>query len=158
MDTTIPNFSLVFEDKVAGSAHPGSGGRLARSLGELRELGFASILSLSESPLERAMLREFEFEYAHVPVMDFFPPSLDQMSECVEFIERRHREGDRVLVHCAAGQGRTGTILAAFLVARGFGAEDAISKIRLLRPGSIETPEQEAAVRAFDRYLKERAK
>jgi atypical dual specificity phosphatase len=158
MDISIPNFGFVFHDKVAGAAHPGSGARLAGALAELRQGGIASIVSLSESPLERAILREFEFAYAHVPVVDFSAPTVEQMSECVEFIDKRNREGDGVLIHCAAGQGRTGTMLAAFLVARGLGAEEAIEKIRRLRPGSIETRGQESAVHAFDRHLKEGAK
>lgn len=158
MDPSIPNFSYVYEDKVAGSAHPGSGERLVRALAELRELGVTAIVSLSESPLDKAILREFEMAYAHVPVMDFFPPTIEQMRECVDFIERRRREGDGVLVHCAAGQGRTGTMLAAFLVSLGLDPDEAIANIRMLRPGSIETRDQEAAVHAFDRYLKERAK
>lgn len=158
MDISIPNFGYAYLDQVAGSAHPGSGQRLAGALGELRELGIASIVSLSERPLERALLREFEFAYAHVPVVDFSPPTVEQMAECVEFIEERNREGDGVLIHCAAGQGRTGTMLAAFLVARGLGPEEAIEEIRRLRPGSIETREQESAVYDFDRHLKEGAK
>jgi atypical dual specificity phosphatase len=45
--------------------------------------------------------------------------------------------------------GRTGTILAAWLVSRGQGAGEAIALVRSLRPGSIETRAQEESVRRF---------
>ena len=56
-----------------------------------------------------------------------------------------------VAVHCLAGRGRTGTVLAAYFVHRGLPAREAIQKVRDLRPGSIEVPEQEDAIRAFER-------
>ena len=59
-----------------------------------------------------------------------------------------------VAVHCGAGLGRTGTVVAAYFVTRGLGPREAIVKVRDLRPGSIETVEQERAVEAFARRLK----
>jgi len=56
-----------------------------------------------------------------------------------------------VVAHCLGGIGRTGTVLAAYLVHRGLPAGDAIAHVRRVRYPSIETPEQEAAVRAFER-------
>ena len=61
--------------------------------------------------------------------------------------------GQAVAVHCGAGLGRTGTLVACYLVAGGLSAEEAIAKVRRLRPGSIETLEQEAAVRTFEESL-----
>ncbi|NWV54479.1 DUS23 phosphatase, partial [Daphoenositta chrysoptera] len=50
--------------------------------------------------------------------------------------------------------GRTGTLLACYLCrARRLPAGDAIREIRRLRPGSVETPEQEQAVIRFCRCL-----
>lgn len=158
MDESLRNFSLVFEDKIAGSAHPGSGATLAGGLALLREKGFRAIISLTETTLDIPLLREFEFDYRHLPVMDFQPPSLEQIVEAVNFMEAHRKEGSGVLVHCAAGQGRTGTILAAYLVATGLDAEEAIRRLRRLRPGSIETAEQEKAIHAYERHLKETAR
>ncbi|NXE30961.1 DUS23 phosphatase, partial [Ardeotis kori] len=50
------------------------------------------------------------------------------------------------------GHGRTGTMLACYLAkAREMSGGDAIREIRRLRPGSIETQEQEQAVMRFCR-------
>lgn len=58
-----------------------------------------------------------------------------------------------VAVHCMAGLGRTGTILACFLAAREMPANNAIIIIREWRPGSIETFEQEAVVYKYERLI-----
>ena len=53
------------------------------------------------------------------------------------------------------GRGRTGTMLASYLVAKeGCSAEQAIIETRKRRRGSIETYEQEDAVKAFAKKLK----
>lgn len=53
-------------------------------------------------------------------------------------------------VHCMLGHGRTGTMLACYLAkAQKMNGSDAIWEIRRLRPGSIETREQEQAVIQF---------
>jgi protein-tyrosine phosphatase len=60
------------------------------------------------------------------------------------------RTGDRILVHCAAGLGRTGTMAATLLVACGVSADEAVRTVRRARPGTIETERQEGFVRAFE--------
>jgi atypical dual specificity phosphatase len=59
------------------------------------------------------------------------------------------QRGRPVAVHCASGLGRTGTLLAAFLVSQGATAEGAIERVRSVRPGSVETLEQEQAIHAY---------
>jgi atypical dual specificity phosphatase len=47
--------------------------------------------------------------------------------------------------------GRTGVVLACYLVAKGQTPQNAIARVRRLRPGSIETDEQEQSVIEFAR-------
>ena len=56
-----------------------------------------------------------------------------------------------VAIHCSAGLGRTGVVLACYLVQKGLTAQNAIARVRRLRPGSIETEEQADAVVDFAR-------
>ena len=67
------------------------------------------------------------------------------------FIDEQTGAGRPVAVSCYAGIGRTGTVLACCLVSRGASPADAVAEVRRLRPGSIQTPEQEAAVYEYAR-------
>ena len=91
------------------------------------------------------------------PVADGAAPSLEQIERMVMFMQREIRTWEHpVVVTCRAGLGRTGTILACYMVFAGYKPDKAVSHIRGLRPGSIETPEQEAAVYQYDEMLKAR--
>jgi atypical dual specificity phosphatase len=76
-------------------------------------------------------------------------PTLDQLVQLVDYMRRVVSEGGNVVAHCAAGLGRTGTVLAAYLVGDGLSATEAIRKVRSLRPGSIETEGQERSVHRY---------
>ena len=86
------------------------------------------------------------------PVPDFTPPELEQIQRMIEFIDRQTGERKPVVVSCYAGIGRTGTVLACYLVHRGEEPTEAINRVRELRPGSVQTPEQEAAVHRYAEF------
>jgi len=140
------NFSWLVDGAVAGMARP-----RAIDAEWLRAHGITAILSLTMDPPEG-----FEdWEVLHCPIPDMTPPSLDQLMQAVGFMAEAVRQGGAVVTHCTAGIGRTGTVLAAFLVAGGLGAEDAIRAVRDARPGSIETLGQEAVVARFAELMGE---
>jgi atypical dual specificity phosphatase len=139
----LRNFGWVVPGRLAamGRPHP-------EDVPVLRYQGFTTVLSLAEdAPLEE--MTRAGFLVRHEPIRDFAAPDLETLSRCVAFVRESVDRGERVLVHCHAGYGRTGTVLAAYLASLGGGAAAAIERVRLLRPGSVETPEQEAAVLRF---------
>ena len=85
----------------------------------------------------------------HVPVPDMTAPSQEQLLRAVRFLREEVAAGGAVAVHCFAGIGRTGTVLAAWLVSEGREPDAAVAELRELRPGSLETLEQEHAVHLF---------
>jgi protein-tyrosine phosphatase len=75
----------------------------------------------------------------------------------VEDVVQRLEQGQTVVVHCRGGLGRTGTLAACVLVALGrHPADKAISAVREVRKGTVQTREQEAFVRLFEGMVRTR--
>ena len=138
-------FVWIEKGKLAGSGYPAS-----RSQVEwLARAGVRSILSLTEEALPAAWTEGLGITAGHVSMADHQPPSVEAMGEGVSFIQRELAAGRPVLVHCLAGEGRTGCVLAAYLIrTRGVSPEEAIATLRRLKPEFVEW-RQEQAVREF---------
>ena len=71
-----------------------------------------------------------------LPIHDLHVPSHQQMHDLVTAMVERLTDGDRVLVHCAAGMGRAGTTAACVLVRLGASVDDALATVARCRPGA----------------------
>jgi atypical dual specificity phosphatase len=143
-------FSWVDRPHLAALARPGC----AEDLVWLREQGIEVLLSLTEDPPRRHWINDAGLMASHVPVEDMTAPTPEQLDQCLDTIRRANDQGLGVAVHCGAGLGRTGVVLACYFVAQGLPAAKAIARVRKLRPGSIETPEQEEAIAEYARRIK----
>ncbi len=139
----LVNFSWVRPGAVAGMGLP-----YESSWPALRAEGVGAVLSLTEDAPAGDPACE-GLVALHIPLIDFGVPSPEALARAVEFIRNQVAEGRPVAVHCFAGVGRTGTVIAAWLTTEGLEADAAIAEVRRLRPGSVETRGQADAVRRF---------
>lgn len=152
----LDNFSFVIPKQLAGMARPGGFSPLEEDLHLLKRKEIGAIVSLTERAPSPEAILEAGFDFKHIPLRDFSPPTEEQIDQFVAFAREMIQEQKRaVVVHCTAGQGRTGTMLACYLVALGESGVEAVESVRRIRPGSIETREQEAAVYRYEERLKE---
>jgi atypical dual specificity phosphatase len=143
-----PSFTWIEKPLLAALAFPES----PEELEWLRQAGIQVLLSLTEEPPRSSWIEDAGLLLFHVPMIDMEAPSQEQLERCVSAIRRANEQHMAVAVHCGAGLGRTGVVVACYFADKGMSSAHAIARVRRLRPGSIETDEQAAAVANFLRH------
>ncbi len=140
-------YNWIVEGRLLASVYPSNESYLKH----LKEKeGIELAINLTESPWPENWQKLSGIRCLHFPVVDMSVPSLEAAGRIMDEID--NHEGP-VMLHCAAGIGRTGTMIGLYLVHRGMDPEDAIRTVRKKRPGSIQTRSQE---RFIMRWTKDR--
>eukprot|EP01130_Rhizamoeba_saxonica_P004618 TRINITY_DN1881_c0_g2_i1.p1 TRINITY_DN1881_c0_g2~~TRINITY_DN1881_c0_g2_i1.p1 ORF type:complete len:257 (+),score=51.13 TRINITY_DN1881_c0_g2_i1:19-789(+) len=79
--------------------------------------------------------KKYSIEQRILPVVDFQAPSLEQIEEALEFIEKHEQEGGSVYVHCKSGKGRSTVIVICYLIKKlQVNRQEALRVIMRIRP------------------------
>ena len=153
--THVPDgFSWIVPLKLAGCAQPGLLRPIDYDLDLLAQVGITMLLTLTETDLDQAALTRNRLRNIHFPIYDREAPSITQAYMVSKRIQRAMDQGERVAVHCKAGIGRTGTILACWMIHQGgVGAQGAIERLRSIRPSYVQSREQEEFLYAFEQDI-----
>ncbi|KAK6004687.1 hypothetical protein QM012_008549 [Aureobasidium pullulans] len=132
-------------------------------------LGITLVVTLTqEEPLPAEWFKGTPCRNLFLPVRNYQAPTSMQVDRFIQSMDDLPA-AEAALVHCGGGKGRAGTFAACYLVARGFEITafknvdseesvrmfpaDAMKLLRHMRPGSIETVEQETFVKDYAQYL-----
>lgn len=153
-------FSWIVPFFLAGMSTP----RNERDVDALADLGINRVLTLTkEEPLPTAWFRYKAVQNVFLPVENYKAPTFKEVDY---FLDAVNEDETVWLVHCGAGKGRAGTFLACYIAMHGFQKPAAASSgakpvldggtvirwLRAIRPGSIETAEQERFVASWISY------
>ncbi|PWN52514.1 phosphatases II, partial [Violaceomyces palustris] len=144
-------------------------------------LGITLIITLTEEEPLPSDWFPHGMRNTFLPIKNGGQPSLEESHAFTGIVAQEIASGGKVLVHCGGGKGRAGSLIASWLSAFGFtspsleietlaggfrawvgqgewsypamGASQSIEAIRSLRPGSIETVEQETFVRKWNQFI-----
>jgi protein-tyrosine phosphatase len=122
------------------------GAGLVITLMERREFDLLCVPNLTER------IAAHEMDWTHLPIADQGVPSAAFFKVWPQIradAVARLKRGERVILHCRGGLGRTGLVAALFLMEAGLKFQNAIKMVRQVRSGAIETTEQELFVQQY---------
>jgi atypical dual specificity phosphatase len=123
----------------------------------LHNMGITHLITLTEKDLDQSALARNGLCNIHLPIYDREAPSMAQTYMLVRRMQVLLDQGAVLAVHCRAGIGRTGTILAAWLIREGgLSASNAISRLRSIYPSYVQTQVQEDFLQNFEQDIMQR--
>jgi cell division cycle 14 len=145
MNWLIPNKLLAFASPSTTNMYHGYRVCTAEELVPVfRDLGITTVIRLNGKTYEESIFRDAGIAHVDLFFQDGTCPSEEILHSFLKIVD----QPGIVALHCKAGLGRTGTLAGCYMIKRhGFTANEAISWIRLCRPGSIIGPQQHFLVK-----------
>lgn len=108
-------------------------------LSALHAAGIRAVVSLLNIPSDASVYESAGFSFLCLPVPDGGSPTQEQADQFIRFVTEQLVADRPVAVHCEAGLGRTGTLLATYLVSQGESAATAIARVREAERNAVES-------------------
>ncbi|MBW4697217.1 MAG: dual specificity protein phosphatase family protein [Aphanocapsa lilacina HA4352-LM1] len=123
------NLWWVIPGKLAGVRKP-----TAVEIAELQAAGIGGIVSVMDDPGNLDLYEQAGVAYRWLPVKGGTAPTREQIAQLQNFVAEQNARGASVAVHCTSGRRRTGTFLAAYLIAAGHSSEEALQIVQTANP------------------------
>lgn len=143
-------FAWLEPGRLAGTPLPGVVNDIDLDLAALKRMGITRLITLTERDLSQAALQRHGLTNLHLSIRDHEAPSIGQIQMLLKRMETFLAQGEVLAVHCLAGRGRTGTVLAAWWIREGLTAQEALRRLRLRDAGYVQSAEQEAFLQRYE--------
>jgi atypical dual specificity phosphatase len=151
------SFQWLVPGALGGMARPGLVYDEIADLAALRALGVRRLVSLEPAAFPVDRLAAHGIAGGHLAIPDMAAPSLPAAYAMIAETEDRIRRGEPTVYHCKGGLGRTGTMLAAHLIARGMAPLHALEELRSIHPRYVQSIAQEQFLDQLAAWLRSAA-
>ncbi len=100
----------------------------------LFSIGLTGVINMRSEYNYEQLVDFGSVRYLHLPTIDNEAPTLEHLSEGVDFIRQELDQAGKVYIHCWEGLGRGPTMAAAYFVSQGLSPTAAWARIRAVRP------------------------
>jgi atypical dual specificity phosphatase len=138
---------------LAGTPRPGVFFDLRYDLDALKRVGVTALVSVTQTPVEKDIISEYGIKCLRSPIPDMGAPDIEQAITICQAMERMIAADDVIAVHCRAGLGRTGTVLASYLIWEGTSALSALETVRRIEPRWVQSESQAAFLEEFADHI-----
>ena len=137
-------FRWVVPGRLGTAPLPGAVLDIDLDLAALRVVGVTTLITLTRSDLPQDALSRHGLRNLHLPIYDREAPSVNQLRMLAIRMGRLMAQGEVLCVHCRAGLGRTGTVVAGWMIHEGLTAQAALERLREIDRDYVQSAEQEA--------------
>ena len=139
------NLSWITPELAVGGSFPAE-----RAEQLARTLGVSAVVDLrAEACDDEALLKRHGLTLLHLPTKDHCAVSEEMLAEGVAFVVDRLEAGERVLIHCEHGIGRSALLALCVLVAQGLPPLQALETAKARRELVSPSPAQYEAWAAW---------
>jgi len=150
--TWTPNFSWITQQLAVGGSFPSE-----RAPELARWHGIRAVIDLREEARDdEAVLRQHGITLLHLPTEDMCGVDAGKLDEGVAFADAALDRGERVLIHCEHGIGRSATLALCVMVWRGDPPLQALERMKSRRALVSPSPAQFACWSEWLRRHRER--
>jgi protein tyrosine phosphatase (PTP) superfamily phosphohydrolase (DUF442 family) len=119
----------IVPEKLAGMPRPP-----LEDLPRLKKAGLGGLVSVMDEPSGIVEYQQAGLQALWLPITGGKAPTVEQVKQFVEFADALLTQNQPVAVHCTSGNRRTGTLLAAYLIAKGEVPQEVMGRIQQVRP------------------------
>ena len=142
-------FLWLWQGQLAGTPRPGIVQPLDYDLQALARLEVSVVVTLTEDPPDEVALGRYGMRPIWCPIPDMHAPTISQAWTLCDDIQAAVGAGEVVAVHCHAGLGRTGTVLACCLIRNGASALAALERVRCIDSRWVQSDAQVSFLEDF---------